>query len=389
MPNGLPNDFDSILKAAEALEAVVQSHRREIDELRRLPDPLVDSMRAAGIFRMAMPRDRGGPELLPVQQVRLLETLFRIDGSVGWCGLIGCDGGYFQAIVDTNLRDTLFPKLDTITAGQFIPKGRAEVVDGGYRVSGRWSFGSGCWHADFMLGACMEFRNGEAVRTESGLPQIRVLALPRGEVRIIETWDTLGMRGSGSHDYVVDDVFVPERHQLDVARRDRHPGPLYRYPFMFLCKHAGVLGIGTAALDQLRAFGEGRVTTVAASGLRNDVVVQGVLGRAEARLAAARHYVYATLDDCFTALERGDPLRKDQIAHFRLCLVHAHEATREVVTSVFDTLATKAIHKDHPLERQLRDVITACQHIAVNTRVYEPAGRLLWGLPAGPGGVGF
>ncbi len=385
----VPNDFESILKAAEALGPVVDAHRREIDDLCRMPDAVIDSMRAAGIFRIAMPKDRGGPELSPVEQVRILEALFRIEGSVGWCGLIGCDPGYYQAVLDPDVRDELFPRLDMIGAGQFVPKGRAEAVAGGYRISGRWGFASGCWHADFMLGACIEFKDDKPVILKSGMPQIRVFGLRPDQVKILETWDTLGIRGSGSHDYTVENLVVPERYQLDLLRRERHPAPLYGYPYMLLCKHAGVLGIGTAALDALYEFGGGKVTTVSASGLRDDVVSQGLLGRAEARLSAARHYVYATLDECYATLQRGDELSLEQIAHFRLCMVHAHEATRGVVESVFDALATKAIHRSHPVERQLRDIITACQHIAVNGRVYEPAGRLLWGLPAGRGHLGF
>ena len=385
----VPNDFESILVAAQALQPAVDAQRREIDELSRLPDTVVDAMREAGIFRIAMPRELGGPELDPVQQVKVLEALFRIDGSVGWCGLIGCDAGYYQAAVDPEVRSELFPRLDMIAAGQFVPKGRAEAVEGGYQVSGRWSFASGCWHADFMLGACLVVENGELVRADSNQPRVRMFALPREHVRIIETWDTLGLRGSGSHDYEVEDVFVPARYELDLRRRQRSDAPLYRYPFMLLCKHGGVLGIGDAALEALRSSRAAKVTTVSATDLQGDVVVHGALGRYQARLSAARHYVYAVLEECFDSLQRDVPLTEEQIAHFRLSLVHAHDATREVVEGVFDTLATKAIHKSHALERQLRDIITACQHIAVNARVYEAGGRLLWGLPAGPGHLGL
>src|SRR6185436_9080696 len=176
----------------------IQSRGDEIAALRRLPIDLVQKLKAAGVFRMAMPRAWNGPEMTPREQCEVYEVLGAADASVAWCVKIGSDTGYYASLLDESTARTLFPSLDCITAGQVPPNGRAERVDGGYRVSGRWSFGSGSTHADVIIGGCLVTSGGQPVMTERG-PLTRVIAAPAASFQVLDTWHSTGLAGSGSN----------------------------------------------------------------------------------------------------------------------------------------------------------------------------------------------
>jgi indole-3-acetate monooxygenase len=233
------NDAESILSAAVALAPVIQACRDEIERERRLPMRLVTAMKEAGIFRMTMPREWGGPELDPLSQLRIIEALSVADASVGWCAMIGCDGGYFSGFLDQEVAREMYADLDAVTGSALTLTGRAVVVDGGYRVIGRWPFSSGCQHSTWLVGGCMVYDGDRPRLRPDGSPETRQCYLPARDAEILDTWYTTGLRGSGSHDFAINDYFVPTERTFSYQQLEfRRSGALYRFPMNILFKTA-------------------------------------------------------------------------------------------------------------------------------------------------------
>src|SRR5205809_984793 len=196
---------NDIVTAAQTLAPLIQESRGAMEAERRLPPKVVEALRELGALRMAVPRAYGGLELDPMTQVRVVEELSRQDGSVGWCSMISSAGSFASAFLAPAVARRLCSSTDFSLAGQVVPVGRAELVDGGYRVSGRYRFGSGCQHASILAGGCVVFAEGKPRRLANGQPETRVVVFPPSACRILDTWHTTGLLGTGSHDFLVED----------------------------------------------------------------------------------------------------------------------------------------------------------------------------------------
>lgn len=375
-------DGASVLAAAKRLAPRIRAAAVTIEAERGIPDDLLLALREAGVFRMARPRLYGGPELDPMTQVRVIEELSAADASVGWCTMIGVVAGYMSAHLDPGAAERLFDG-DSILAGQVAPRGRAEIVEGGYRVSGRWSFGSASRHATMIMGGVLVRENGATKRDASGAPEARVVLFRPSECEILDTWDTVGLRGTGSHDYVAEDVFVPFEHSFSLFARHRVESPLYGFPLLFIVNHAGIpLGLARSALEWVVDLA-GKKMMPTGKLLREELQVQDAVARATGALAAARAFTYATIEEIWSTLLRGEPLSDRERALFRIMLIHVHQAAKDLIVDLFDVAGASAISRAAPLERHLRDVLVACQHLAVQEKTYRPAGRILLGLDPG------
>ena len=247
-------DDPPILHAAIRLGEQIRDASDEIEQGRRLPTGIAAAMKNAGIFSMPMPLAWGGPELDPLTQFRVIEALAMADGSAGWCAMIGCDGGYVTAFLDQDIGRGMYPDLRVATAVAATTTGQAERVAGGYRVSGRFPFVSGCQHCDWAWLGCVVVENGVPRADENGVPETRQCLLPMSHCEILDTWHTTGLRGTGSNDVVVRDVFVEEARSFSFQDPNlvKRPGPLYAFPFMFMAKgSAPALGIARRAIDAL------------------------------------------------------------------------------------------------------------------------------------------
>ena len=245
-----PITAEDVLAAVQSMEPLIRNTRDQMETERRMPMPLVRAMMEAGVFRMAVPRAYGGGELDPITQVRVVEELSRMEGSVGWLAMIGAAGGPMAAFLDPSVAERLFGPVDSVFAGQLRPPQHAEVVEGGFRVSGRYRFASGCQHASMMTCGCVLYEDSKPLLRPDGQQKARVMLIPASKVTIVDTWDTTGMRGTGSNDFVVDNVFVPVEESVSVLEPPRVSGPLYRFAPIYLVCHAGVpLGIARGALD--------------------------------------------------------------------------------------------------------------------------------------------
>jgi alkylation response protein AidB-like acyl-CoA dehydrogenase len=373
-------DATAILAAARALAPEVAASADAIAQQRRLPADLVAKLRGAGVFRMPMPRARGGPEMTPRAQTEVVEILSAADPSVGWCAMIGSDSGFYAAFLDDAVARKLYPELDAVTAGLLQPGGQAVRVDGGYRVTGRWGFGSGCTHADVLVGGCLVLDGGKPVITESGRPEWRVMMAPASEWQILDTWRTTGLAGSGSNDYTATDLFVPAEHSFSLFEKARRPEPLYAFNGMFFANMHGVpLGLARRAIDVVRELVEHKVAMPDFVKMKDLPRVRAALARAEMQLGAARAYSYETLDAIWERLCGGHELTREQRVAIALSRVHAFRTAREVAGAMVDTAGTTAIYASSPLDRLLRDAITMSQHVVAQERMIELVGGILVG----------
>jgi alkylation response protein AidB-like acyl-CoA dehydrogenase len=374
---------EEILRSVRALEPEIRAAADAIETERCLPDDLARALMHAGVFRMGVPRVYGGPELDPMGQVRVVEELSRIEGSAGWLSMISSAGSFLAGFLEPSVAERLFAPPESVLAGNLRPPQRADVVDGGYRVSGHFRFGSGCHHASVMACGCMVYRDGKPETTRKGDPNVRVMLVPKSKVTIIDVWQTTGMRGTGSNDYVVDNVFVPSEESPSMAERPSCPGPLYRFPQLFLVSHAGVpLGLARSALDFVLDLSTRKETSPGRGLMRDDTNVQETIGWAEAHLAAARCFVYGVVEDLWRTLSDGARPTSQQHANYRLMITYSHQAAKQVISTLYDLAATSSIFRANRLDRDMRDILTACQHRVVHPKMYRPSGRLLLGLSA-------
>lgn len=377
--------------AARAMEPMVRAARATMHEQRHLAPEVVAAMVELGIFRAAVQPDLDGPNYDPVTQVRVVEELSRLDGSVGWCAMIGAAASYVAGFLEPEAASRWFGRQDACLAGQLAPSGRAVAVDGGYRVSGRFRFGSGCGHATMMIAGCLvQDATGEPRRTAKGRPEMRSAIFRPEQCTVIDTWHTTGLAGTGSNDYVVEDLFVAEEDSWDPAGRMRRTEPLFRYPPLFLVPHAGVpLGIARAAIDAvLDLAGEkplqpGAARTERAPTLRDDGQAQETVAIAEAKLYAARSFTYDLVEELWAVLLAGERVSPRLRGLYRIMMTWTHQTAKEIVLSLYDIASTSSIYRDGPIDALARDILTACQHRMVHPKLYRPAGKLLLGLDSG------
>lgn len=353
----------------------------EFEQHRRLPEDVVERLRHAGVFRMNMPASWGGPEMSSPEQVEIVEALSRADGSVGWCSFIWCDSGIYSGYLADDSARTLYPRLDVAQSGWIYPAGRADRVSGGYRVSGRWIFGSGCNHCDVLAAGCTVFENGEPLLGARGTPEWRVMLAPRESYAIEDTWFTTGLRGTGSNDYLADDLFIPEEHSFNFLEPVHRPGPLWRRPDTFMRKMSGVpLGIARDSIDRAVDILKEKVDRVSKVPAREMRDIQMAVAHAEGKLGAARAYVYGSLEAQWHKLEQDEPLTEAERAATFLSRQFAFQTGREVVQLIYDTIGGAAIYANGPFDRQLRDINTACQHIVAQEKTLASIGSLLLGV---------
>lgn len=366
------------LAAARRLAPRVAALRDRFDGERRLPSELVDDLQAAGLFRLWLPRALGGAELAPVPFLQVFEELARQDGSVGWCALIPAGYARLAGAMEEDAARTIFGAGRGIVVGTLNPSGHATSVPGGYRVSGRWGYGSFIDHADWLLGNC--------VTDDGGL---RLCFFPRSEAEVIDVWHVTGLRATGSNDYQVADLFVPERHSIpltDFQPPARSPGPLYRI-FMtsvFAGSIAAVaLGIARAAIEEFLAIGTEKRIAGTAAALRDKAMVQADLARAEAWLGSGRAYLYSELQRLWDGTVAGRAGLLQERATVKLAACHATDCAIHAVDLVYRLAGGAVLHQGGRLERCFRDVHTAGQHAVVSPANLETVGKVLLGLPPG------
>lgn len=383
--------MSDLVAAAERLLPAVRTARDEAEGMRRTPPALAAALTEAGIYQMYLPRSVGGPETPPLTAFRLVELLSQADGSVGWCAMIATalslNAGRLPAAVGRELAGS---PADYRCAGSARVGGSAWEVDGGYRVKGRWNFASGIDNANWLYCTCTMMDGDVLRRNATGAPVLRAVWVPREQVTIVDTWSVMGMRGTGSQDFTVNDIFVPARRSVLSDGAPAEQGPLFNqrawYVTLWTPSAANALGIARGAIDSLAELAETEASTLSTALLRDRPMVQARIGEAEAIVNAARAYVFDAVGRLWDTLCAGGAPSDRLVMQARLALVHAmHESVR-AVDKVFHAAGTNAIYTRHPLERAFRDVHVALQHGAALPGYFESAGKVLLGLrPGDPG----
>ncbi len=320
-----------IVTAARALAPQIVAARDEAEQLRRTPPTLAKALTNAGLYQMFLPRSVGGMELPPLTAFEAIEELSKADGSVGWCAMIASDVAMITGWLPTEtVRKMAGSPPDLRAAGSLRPQGKAWPVDGGYRVKGQWNFASGIMHANWLYCPTIIMDGDKPQMTPAGTPKVRAMWLPIEDATIIDTWQTIGMRGTGSQDFTVDDKFVPEDRTCFIAEPPIERGALFS-PRLFLVNlwvttAGNALGIARGAIDTFVDMALRDATTQSTALLRDRPLVQSRVGTAEAILNAARTYVVHAVDAAWQAVRNNEPDPSRQIADARLAITHAiHE----------------------------------------------------------------
>jgi alkylation response protein AidB-like acyl-CoA dehydrogenase len=374
------------LARARDLAETISAAADETERRRRLPTPLVDRLHEARLFRMLYPRSVGGDEVEPGLYVLAVEELARADGSVGWCVSIANSIGLFAPYLALEGAREVFGDPRATCAWGPPNDCQGIAVAGGYRVTGRWDFASGCRHASWMgaHGAVVE-PDGSLRLNRFGRPTIRTWLFPAERATLLDNWIPIGLRGTASESYTVADLFVPE--EFTGTREDptlrREPGKLYAFPQQTLYS----VGIASVALGiargMLDAFVElaVRKTPRGAGRLADNAVIQAEVARCEARLGAARCYLVDTLRTIFDHAEDVAPIDVPDRARARLAGSHAVSSAVAVADWTYKAAGVDAIFPGSSFERRFRDIHTVSQQIQSRDSHYETVGQVLLGQP--------
>jgi alkylation response protein AidB-like acyl-CoA dehydrogenase len=374
-------DAARILANAHAMAPLIAARSQEIEALRRLPADLVADLRAAGFFRMGRSRAKGGPQMSLPQHLEVIELLAHADPSVGWCVKIGTDSGLLAEFLPPAASARLLPDPDMITAGQFTTAhGKAERVEGGYLLTGRFPFGSGVTHADVVMSGGALFENGDPVIGPAGIPEGRLAFCRADQVTVEDTWHTHGLRGSGSCHYRADGVFIPEDQALRIERamfegRDA----LYSSGFNWVTTMAAVpLGTARRAIDEAKALIQVRKAGLPARPMAETVQAREAIARAETAHGAARAFLFRSAEDFWAELEAGTPAVETK-GRLALANVNSFRMAAEVTRQLFDLIGANVIFQGSVLERLARDALTLNQHMIVAGPAVETYGAMMLG----------
>ena len=371
------------VEVAAALAPQIRAAADNIERMRRLPLPLVEALARAGLFRLWIPRAFGGEETDPMTLVRVVEEIARVDGAAGWCVAIGGEYGVFGGYLQPDAAREIYGSDPlVVTGGAFRPTGQAVVVDGGYRVTGRWPLGSGCQHSAWIVGGCRVL-DGDRLRLgPDGIPVMRLMFFPAASCEILDTWHSIGLRGTGSLDYTATDLFVPAARSLSFREPPSAEGPLYVLPTIALfgmVLAAVPLGIARHAIDILTELAGTKITTRSQQMLREDATMRGDLGRAEALLRSGRAFLYEALEEAWRVVSAGQTISVTQRALVWLASTHAANAAKQATELMFSAGGATSAYISSGLERCLRDVHAAGQHLTLASTNYEMAGQAFLG----------
>jgi alkylation response protein AidB-like acyl-CoA dehydrogenase len=361
--------------AVRAMAPMIAGRADEIEHARRLPPDLVSELTEAGCFRLVVPARYGGIEADLADGMEMVRLLARADGSVAWTTMIGSVAPIVLGLLPRETVDEIFGAgPDVILAGAFNPTGIATPVDGGYRVSGQWSFASGCQHAHWFIGHCFV--------DDGRMPPVRMMVLPPSDVEILDTWRTAGLCGTGSHDFAAHEVFVPDARTFTLEDDSKFETPLFHIPELSLSSMliaTVAVGIAEGALEEVTALATAKVPAFAESALATNPLFQYQLGEAVARLAATRALLDSEAAAAWARAIEGVEFTPEQRARIRAAATWATRTAADVVDTAYTAAGGSALYARSPLQRRLRDVHAVTQHFAVKADTYTKAGAVLTG----------
>jgi indole-3-acetate monooxygenase len=378
-----------LIARAEVLRGAVAAASDEIEGSRRLPPALLDRLHDAELFRLLLPRSCHGIETDPVTFFHVIETIAQADASTAWCLSQAGGCAMSAAYLDLPVARAIFgDEPRAVLAWGPGPRVRAVECEGGYRVTGAWSFASGCRHATWLGAHCPIFQADGSPRLDpDGTRQERSMLVRAEDVTWTDIWNTVGLRGTASDQFALDDFFVRKDHSItrDFERERRESGPLYRMGSgtCYQVGFAGVAcGIARGALDCFIELARNKVPRGFKSALRDNAVMQSGLAKAEVGLRAARSFVLQSMAEIWTDLEDGATITVEQRITVRMAATHAIHSAREAVDFAYNAAGATAIFENHPLERRFRDIHTVTQQLQGRASHFETVGAWMMGAEA-------
>jgi len=375
---------------ARGLAPLLAAAAPRIDAARELPGDVLDAMHAAGMFRLLVPRSLGGAELDPATYIQCVEAIAGGDASVAWCMNQGSGCSMSAGYLAPDVAREIFGGERDVLAWGMGPGAKAIRVEGGWRISGNWAFASGSRHATLLGAHCPCFEaDGTPQRHPDGRPWERTMLFRREIATIKDIWQVVGLRGTGSDAYSVQDLFVDDAHTLtrDRPEERREPGLIYRFAAMqiYASGFAMVaLGAARAALDAFIELARGKTPALTQAALRNSAVVQSEIGIADAKLKSARTWLIQVLRDTQEAVTLAGELTTEQRIAIRQAATFAIHQAREVVDMAYHEAGSTAIFDANPFERRFRDVNTVTQQVQGRRSHFETVGQYLLGAEANP-----
>lgn len=376
----------AMIAALDARTSALRSHAAEADRLARLPDAVVRELHALRLFRLWIPHRYGGLELPLPDALRVYETAARIDGSIGWAVMIGAGGGLFGATLDPGAAHEIFAPDDAVIAGSGAPTGIAVPVPGGWRVSGRWRWASGAHYATTFTANCALAGEGGPAGADPG--RVRAMAFTRAQVTILPTWDTSGMRGTGSCDIEVRDAFVPGNRCFDVSSDAPHEhGPLYRLPFDLLTElpvTAVATGIAAHAVEAFAELAAAKCAPGGAVPLADHPFVRESLDAAGACVRRVRTELYSHAGSAWQAASSGRAPDARELAGVTAACVRGVTELLQHVAALVRSSGMTALSMEHPFARAWRDLQGAAAHASVSPLRLTPPASDPRAAPAAP-----
>ena len=378
-----------LLATAEEMLPEIRAAAADIDEARRLPEWLAGKLSAAGFFHLLTGREHGGLAADPVTAAKVIETLSSASPSAGWVTMILATASFWTVrMVPEEVRREIFADVSpkdiqpTVIAGTLVPHGRALRVEGGWRLNGQWPFASGCHHATWMPTASWLYDDDGPIVDGNGVPQWRAFHLPVSDCEILDTWYTSGLRGTGSTDYTINNVFVADnyvkRHSLleePLLTDRRYAYAAFNVPML----SAVALGAARGAVDSLVELFGGKVDRRNLRPVAGSQDKQADLGLARATVDSARAYLYDTTSRAWDLTLAGEELPRELRAGMRLSCTHAVTASVQSVDRAHMAAGASSIYSASPLDRYFRDVHAVAAHAFVRQTTMADGGQLLLG----------
>ncbi|MBM2809249.1 MAG: putative hydroxylase [Chloroflexi bacterium] len=372
----------------EPVSQAIEQHRDDGERERRLPDAVVRAMSDAGLFQLWTPKEYGGSEIDLPAFMEAVEHVSQMDGAAGWVFANLAAGAVLAAFLPEEGAKEIYANGPNVPIpGSVAPKGRATPVNEGYRLSGQWPLASGCHHGDWLGAVALVF-DGDAPRMGPGAaPDFRVMFFRREDCQILDTWNSMGLRGTGSTDFTVADVFVPEHRVFSLfTTTPQVSGPLFKtgiMPLFSMALASVLLGTARASIDAFVALAREKTPTMSQTGLASRPTIHAEVARAEALVQSSRAYLYQVARDLMDAVRTSKGVPEDVEANRRLACVNTGASCVKAVDMVFALAGATPIYSGHRLERCLRDIHTAGQHLAVSPVWWEKTGQFYFGLGLG------
>jgi alkylation response protein AidB-like acyl-CoA dehydrogenase len=378
------SETQSPLDVARKLLPTIRSCADQSEADRELPRPLFEALADAGLFQLALPRTLGGAEIDLPGYVQALEEIGKADASAAWvvnqCAIFAT----YAARMPRDIARLIW--IDTprsVVANTPLPTAQAVVVPGGYRVTGRQGFSSGCRHAAWLAARARVLEDGQW-RLRDGEPEQLYLFVPAAEAKLLDTWHVRGMRGTGTHDFAVNDVFVPaERTVLQTGAPLLETGPLYQIPRTLLFGSgdaALALGMARSCLAAFLELASAKKPRAMQTTLRDQPLVQAAIGHAEADLRSGRTLLTEAVREIWTEATSTGATRQDGHATLRLAVIHAIRLAVQVVDTIYNAAGVTAIYESNVIQRHFQDIHVISQHLQGRLSYYELVGKHLLGM---------